>query len=299
MSQNSPLIVYNNQKLVLKAGFWDNRIEITYLPQTPKDDPFYQNLYLPFGGPVVTMQISKDEKYLICGTKFGCIIGFKINEEKLESKCNLNTHSEEITSIAISDNLNMFASASMDGFIMLYVLPSFSLVRSIELNIKFNENDDEFLYADNIFLSSSPLACLSVFISSKKLFKIFTINGEFIDEVQETEYTSKINCYEIFSNLEFQEFLIYGTDDGLIKIRSFPFMDLINCVKPFEEQPIISIALSPDNRYCFAWSHSNKIVMIKDQSVSGIDTKEKDEKKKNEKSEDKNNIQESENDFDN
>ena len=193
----------------------------------------------------------------------------------------------------------MFASASMDGFIMLYVLPSFSLVRSIELNIKFNENDDEFLYADNIFLSSSPLACLSVFISSKKLFKIFTINGEFIDEVQETEYTSKINCYEIFSNLEFQEFLIYGTDDGLIKIRSFPFMDLINCVKPFEEQPIISIALSPDNRYCFAWSHSNKIVMIKDQSVSGIDTKEKDEKKKNEKSEDKNNIQESENDFDN
>ena len=316
MSQNSPFIVYNNQKLVLKAGFWDNRIEITYLPQTPKDDPFYQKLYIPFGGPIVTMEISKDEKYLICGTKFGYIIGFKINEDRLESKCNLNTHSEEITSIAINDNLNMFASASMDGFIMLYVLPSFSLVRSIELNIKFNENDDEFLYADNIFLSSSPLACLSIFISSKKLFKVFSINGEFICEVQETEYTSKINCYVIFSNLEFQEFLIYGTDDGLIKIRSFPFMDLINSVKPFEEQPIISIAISPDNRYCFAWSHSNKIVMIKDHSVSGIDSKEKDvEKKKhikngksdknvkidknekndkNEKSEDKNNIQESE-----
>jgi WD40 repeat protein len=282
-------ISYQNDKFILKSGFWDNRIEINSIPSAPKEEPMATNYYLQYGGPISSMQMSEDEKYLLCGTKLGYVVCFTIKESILEIICNLNAHSDEITSIAINDNLNMFATSSMDGYIMIYILPSFILVRSIQISKKNSETDiseDEFLYANNIFLSSSPLPCLVAFISSKKLFKIFTLNGGYIGEVGESEDTTKLNDPIIFKNLDFQEFLIYGTDDGYVKIRSFPDMDLINMIKPFEGQEIKTLGISPDRRYCFAWSHGNKIIMIKDESVTRVDIKESNKDKDKDKNAD-------------
>ena len=146
----------------------------------------------------------------------------------------------------------------------------------------------ELIFANNIFLSSSPLPCFIVFISSKKLFIIYDINGKYIGEVEESEDTKKINDPIIFKNLEFQEFLIYGTDDGYVKIRNFPNMKMINMIKPFEGQEVKTLELSLDKRYCFTWSHGNKIAVIKDSSVTGVDMKDNNidkEKKINEQNE--------------
>ena len=288
-----PFLTYKNDKYIIKAGFWDNRIEINSFPTQPKEEPISNILYILHGGPVMTLQMSEDEKYLLCGTKFGYIYCFAVKDYNLEIRSTLNMHSDEITSIAINNTLNMFATASMDGYVNIHILPSFVLVNSIQLSQKVSEIDiseDEFLYANNVFLSSCPLACVVIFMSSKKLFRIFSINGGYISEVGESEDTTKLNDPTIFKNLDFQEFLIYGTDDGYIKIRSFPDMNLIEMIKPFEGQEIKTLAISPDKRYCFAWSHSNKIVMIKDASVTRVDIKEKekDKDKDKDKGEDEN-----------
>lgn len=74
------------------------------------------------------------------------------------------------------------------------------------------------------------------FYELKKLFRIFSINGGYISEVGESEDTTKLNDPTIFKNLDFQEFLIYGTDDGYIKIRSFPDMNLIEMIKPLKDK---------------------------------------------------------------
>ena len=290
-----PFIIYKKEKYILKAGFWDNRIEINSIPTAPKEEPLSTQMYLLYGGPVVIMQMSEDEKYLFCGTKLGYIICFTVKDYILEPKSSINVHSDEITSISINNTLNMFATASMDGYINLHILPSFVLVSSIQISQKMNENDisdDEFLYANNIFLSSCPLPCIVIFISSKRLFKVFSINGGYISEVGESEDTTKLNEPIIFKNLDFQEFLIYGTDDGYIKIRSFPDMNLINMIKPFEGQEIKALGISPDKRYCIAWSHSNKIVMIKDASVSRVDIKENNKEKDKDKGTDNDQIEE-------
>jgi len=68
--------------------------------------------------------------------------------------------------------------------------------------------------------------------------------------------------------LNFQDFLIYGTDDGYVKIRSFPGMKLVNSIKPFEGQEIKALELSPDKRFCYIWSHKDKIAVIKDLNTS-------------------------------
>ena len=52
-------------------------------------------------------------------------------------------------------------------------------------------------------------------------------------------------------------------------------MKLINSIKPFEGQEIKALELSPDKRFCYAWSHRDKIAVIKDINTStGFEVKE-------------------------
>ena len=277
-------IINKRDNFILKGGFWDNRIEYNSIPSSSKVESIFKIYYVSNTGPICIMTFSEEENIIICGTKLGEILYYKdINKNtNFEEPIYISSHSDEITSISINETLHLCATASLDGYIMIYTLPEFSLVRSIQVSKQISEADiseEEFIYADNIFLSSSPLPCFIIFISSKKMFFIYNINGKYIGEVEESEDTKKLNSPIIFKNLEFQEFLIYGTDDGYIKIRSFPNMKMINMIKPFEGQEIKTLELSLDKRYCFGWSYSNKIFIIKDSSVVGVDNKENKDKK--------------------
>ena len=117
--------------------------------------------------------------------------------------------------------------------------------------------------ADNVFLSNSPLPTITVYINKKKLFKTFTINGHFIQDIKEEEGINSIMSPIVFESFDYQDYLIYGTNNGLIRIRKFPEMELVNSVKPFNnEKSIECLCLSLDQKYCFAWSSSNEIAVI-------------------------------------
>ena len=208
------------------------------------------------------MEFAKSEKLLFCGARDGTLILYKLSEKNIEYKKSLYLFNDEILSISINDKLNMFAVSSRDGFINLHILPSFNLVRTIYLNLNIKE-EKSFLHADNIFLSNSPLACITLYISSKKIFKSYTINGEFICEIKESDDSYKIKSPIIYTNNNFQDILIYGTNDGFIKIRKFPEMTLINSVEVFPENEINMICLSPDKKYCFVWSSDKAIAILK------------------------------------
>ena len=129
-------------------------------------------------------------------------------------------------------------------------------------------NEEKCLYADNVFLSSSPLPCIVIFISSKRIFRAYTINGEVINELEETQDSSRIYSSIIYNNLNFHEFLIYGTDNGYVKIRSFPKMELINSIKIRENNKIITLTLSNDKRNCYAWGNGDLLAIINDNIIS-------------------------------
>ena len=294
-SPNIPYIIYNNEKYIIKGGFWDSHLEINSLineqeiknkdKDKEKEEKNATNIFATQYGPIEIMKMTTDEKLLFCGTKYGNIIIYTVNGSNLRIKAVLYDHSDIITSISINENLNMFATTSKDGYINLYILPSFSMVRSIflskgvdfKLNFEnFEQNKkDEYIYANDIFLSSTPLPCFTIYILEKHIFKTYSINGEFIYQEEESESTGSIKCPIIFKNILFNDFLIYGTEDGFIKIRSFPDMKLINSIKPFEGQEIKALELSPDKRFCYAWSHREKIVVIKDINTStGFEVKD-------------------------
>ena len=288
-SSSIPFIIYHNEKYVIKGGFWDNHLEINSLPaegdKKEKEVKISSAIFDKDCGPITIMKMTQDEKILICGTSYGNIIIFNVDGPNIKKNLILYNHFGPITSISINDNLNMVATSSMDGFVHIYLLPSFIMSRSLQISTKakcdinnfdYKESkDNECLYADNIFLSSCPLACITIYILKKRLFKTYTINGEFVGKVEEDNDMGKIKCPLVFQNLNFHDFLIYGTENGFVKIRSFPDMNLINSIKPFEGQEIKCLELSPDKRFCYVWSHKDKIAVIKDQNTStGFETKE-------------------------
>ena len=290
---NIPYIIYNNEKYIIKGGFWDSHLEINSLnsehekkeKEKEKEEKIAINIFIPMYGPIEIMKMTSDEKLLFCGTKYGNIIIFDVKGPNLKINKVLYDHSDCITSISINETLNMFVTSSKDGYINLYILPSYSMIRSVLISQKEDYNlnyenieknkKEEYTYASNIFLSSTPLPCYTIYITEKHIFKTFSINGEFIYKEEESETTGEIKCPIIFKNLYFNDFLIYGTEDGFVKIRSFPDMVLINAIKPFEGQEIKALELSPDKRFCYVWSHKDKIAVIKDTNTStGFEVKD-------------------------
>ena len=288
---NIPYIIYNNEKYIIKGGFWDSHLEINSLyndnekKEKEKESLISTTIFMPMYGPIVIMKITSDEKNIFCGTSYGNIIILEVKGSNLKINKVLYDHNDLITSISINETLNMFATSSKDGYINIYLLPSCKMIRSILISSKLDYNSnyenieqlkkDEFLYATNIFLSSTPLPCCTIYISEKNLFKTFSINGEFIYKEEDTESKGDIKCPIIFNNLNFNDFLIYGTTDGFVKIRSFPDMKLINSIKPFEGMEIKVLELSPDKRFCYVWSNRDKIAVLKDINTStGFEVKE-------------------------
>ncbi len=67
----------------------------------------------------------------------------------------------------------------------------------------------------------------------------------------------------MYTNHSFQDILIYGTNDGFIKIRKFPEMVLINSISIFPNKEINALCVSHDKKYCYAWSQGSVIAIIK------------------------------------
>ena len=267
----TPFLVYNDNQSVIKGGFWDGRLEINHLSTENKNEKIVQSqtIFYPDYSPITVMAMTRNEKMLLFGTKDGILISSKINKEKsYEYIKSYYIFDDEITSISINEKLNIFAVSSRDGFINLYIVPSFKLVRTISLNKNKKDELDELFYADHIFLSNSPLACLTIYNNSKRLFKSYTINGQFICKINESDESSKIKCPIIYTNNSFQDILLYGTNDGYIKMRKFPEMTIVNSIPVFKGKEINSICISPDKKCCYVWSLNNVIAVIKDSDLN-------------------------------
>ena len=115
------------------------------------------------------------------------------------------------------------------------------------------------------------MACVTVYISKKRLFRTYTINGEFVGEVEEPDASRYIKSPVIFKNLYFEDFLIYGTDRGFVKIRAFPKMNkIVDSLNVSSGSSVEIVEISKDKRYCAVWSKNNELNIIKDVGVFSL-----------------------------
>ena len=120
---------YFQIKIFAQAGYYDGKISISYIEAN--SNKFF-NYFIDPQNPILVLKVDKEEKYAFAGSKLGIVYMFKINEIEWTLHRTLFDHYSEITSIYISNTLNVLATSSLDGFLNLYTFPKGKLYRSIK-----------------------------------------------------------------------------------------------------------------------------------------------------------------------
>ena len=240
-------------KVLMMGGFFDGKIEIV-----PMDQKVAPLQILPFSDemPILSVCVDKDEEFAFFGNSLGNIRVLKLDKDPSKFKFHqtITEHMSAISHIDCSSELNLWASASIDGYINIYTLPICKLIRS--LKVPTNK-------CNYVFLSSSPLPAIVVITEEKNISEIFvySINGKLLIRQKEQAI---ISCPIIINNLNKNDYISYIINDSVI-IRSIPTLIRQVCVDGIKN--IYAIYPSEDMKSLFATNKSgNEIYIIKDES---------------------------------
>ena len=236
----------------MMGGFYDGKVQICPLDQ--KVQPLQ---ILPFSDklPILSVCVDKDEEFAFFGNSIGNIRVLKLDKEpnKYKFYLTITEHLSAISHIDCSTELNLWASASIDGYINIYTLPICKLIRSIK--VPTNK-------CNYVFLSSSPLPAIVVITEEKNINEIFvySINGKLLIRQKEQAILS---CPIIINDLNKNDYISYIINDSVI-IRSIPTLIRQVCVDGIKN--IYAIYPSEDMRALFATNRSgSEIYIIKDE----------------------------------
>ena len=286
--------------LLILAGYFDGSL---YLIKTPnkgskKDEtqkieekPYNineENIIKLFDKSLITsLEIDKDDKYLIYGTLQGSIAIYSLNYNLYkDNKTFIKFHkifkshnNSSISSISINTDLNLFADCAYDGYVNIYALcphSNFSMINSIYIDTSIYN-----FTLDYIFLSAQPLACVVLYSNDKCQFKSFSINGRNLDSSEtDTSLTSnKFNEYYldneesmispvIFTDYMFNDYLIYIFKKNYVLIREFPSMRIIMALNPTRDninEELSLLCTSNDNKYLYIMEQKNSKIYVVNQ----------------------------------
>ena len=236
---------------------------------------------------ITSLEIDKDEKYMIYGTQNGSLGIYTLNYSLFkEGKDFINlvkffpSHTGySINSIYINSDLNLFADCAYDGYANIYTLPKCKLIRSIYIESNLKNN---FFSLDYIFLSAQPLASIVLYSNKTCNFKCFSING---NELFDNNYDydeklikdNKNNLDELgmsspilFSDSHFNDYLLYILNKKYILVKKFPFMENIIFINPslVKEEKLNNVAISNDLKYLYIYEEiNNKIYIIHNNNI--------------------------------
>ena len=256
---NKATIICNNGKTVIIGGFYDGKFKIAkYVPLN--NNAKTQNFY-PFieESPILAVEVDDEEEYLFVGNDKGNVAAYKIDIENDTYKQTYQLYDQmsAICNINCNDQLNLWISSSVDGYINLYTLPLCKLIRCIKIPIK------TCFYA---LLSSSPLPCI-IAISDEKNSEIYvySINGKFIKKIEEDcHLMNPIIIKDLYSN----EYLVYIKNDALL-ILSLPNLEVV--INIDELKDAYMICPNEDNTVLYVLSKDWDIIyLIRDENKKGF-----------------------------
>ena len=162
-----------------------------------------------------------------------------------------------ISDININNDLNLFATISIDGYINLYTLPLCKLVRSIKVPLA----DDKESKCNYVFLSESSLPSIIVTIEDSKNCEIYSysINGKLLNNIKEDK---DMDCLRKIKDLNSFEYLVYYSNSQ-IYIRNLPSLSVQIIVKNIFN--VKSLCINDDLSAIFAFSEDGtQIQAIRD-----------------------------------
>ena len=250
---HAPTLIYDKGNYIALGGLWNGNILINKLEEVgnkkDKSQKYISIISTNNFSPITHMKIDLSETFVICASKMGVIYIFIIDNSNkgewiLYKK--IYDYQNEITSISINENLNVFAVSDKDGYINLYTLPACKLFNSYKINDMIFPNNlslskanysssmsSTLIYiplnthANHVIISQSPLPCLIVYIESRKSLIIFSINFHFIKEVK-LGYEIVPNGIKKYNDYFGKDYLfIYNKNEKVIEVYDIVDMNII------------------------------------------------------------------------
>ena len=247
---NKIIQFYGAGDYIILGGYYDGKISIVN-----KNNKRSLELH-PFNEekPIISTAIDENEEYLVVGNTLGNIAVYKIGMELNEwaDPILIITQTNSVSDIHINSNLNLFATASLDGIINVYTLPICKLVRSIKVKCQ---------KCSNVFLSESTLPSIIIIAeikdNSDELLS-YSINGKLITEFIENKIFSPI----LFSDRNSYEYLAY-LSEGYLTVRNLPSLSTQFVIDGIPS--LSTILLDEDKKSIFGFNEDGtQIIAIRD-----------------------------------
>ena len=237
-------------KTVIFGGFYDGKILIKSTSPEQKDN-FKVDIPFIDKSPIVAIAVDQNDEFTFFGNEMGNIRIMKLSKDFKESKFDLliTDHLSQISYINCCNDLNLWVSASVDGYINLYTLPLSKLIRCIKVDIP---------YCDYVFLSASPLPSLVVIGDDNKNSEIFvySINGvQYSRQKEEDIIKNPIMVKDLNSN----EYLAYIINSSII-IRAIPTLIRQSSIEDIPD--IYSLFPSDDMKIIYAINKTGTNIRI-------------------------------------
>ena len=209
---NKNIKIINNGKILIMGGYYDGKIIIIDIQNINSNKPISEIYPFNDESPITTIHVDKDEEYLFVGNSFGNIIILKIdftNINEWKATYLINSHSNSVSSIDTNNELNIFVSSSIDGYINIYTLPLFKLTKSFKIPSNSSCN--------YVYICDSPLSSIVIICQSE--IYLYSINGYLIwFQKENNNIINPIMIKDFYKN----DYLAYIINNKVIFIRNIP-----------------------------------------------------------------------------
>ena len=264
INKSYPIIIYDKGTYIATGGYYDGKIIVSQLNNKnskSKSKPLIVNIFEVINpmdnSQVNNLIINKSENFILSGSIQGTVVIYNNKKNLWKKKSQINDHlNTPITSLFFNDNLNIWGSAACDGYVNLYTFPTNRKICSIKV-------DSEGLYADFLFIVSSPLPSFVIHCKNNFCFYSYSLIGKQI--CKEYEIDSEIYSPLLIEESNFGEILIYGDNKGRINMRYLPSLCLFfdkGISKNMEYFNVDNLEVSENGKYCIAWNNDNDIFYV-------------------------------------
>ena len=232
--------------IIILGGFFDGSVGLFF---TDGKEGMIIN---PFKdeSPVLCVISDNDDEYIFMGNGIGNVCIYKNIEGKFNNIMLLTDQKTPISHLFYSPELNLLATASIDGYICIYTLPLCKLIRCL----KVPTNNCNY-----VMLSDSPLPIIIAICEGNgenNEIYVYSINGNL--------YLKKEECFKIsnpllYKNINSIDYLACIGDEN-IYILSLP--DLIMQITVEKEFNAYSMCFSEDKKSLYVVNKNGTEIMV-------------------------------------
>lgn len=250
---NQKCFSISSKDTIYSSGHWDNSFKVTSS----------KSIQSIFRHKDVVSCLATDENYLVTGSNDTTLIVWEIQNEKVlfeKPKAILYGHEDEITCVAINNDLDMVVSGSKDKTCIIHTLNG-KYVKSI--NLPDNHSIDLIslpstlpLVQSDINEKSVPMIAYNnivIYSSSAQSIFLYSINGKLLKSVKSK---IKVACMIIVMS----RFLIYGGGNRVI-VRNLYDLSLVKEYK-IQSGEVVSVDVTNDSHQMFVGLNTGKLLIF-------------------------------------